>query len=154
MKNKYYTPKLKEFRIGFEYQGYDMLDNGKWDWINRTFEGQEIRTYFTEELEKGEVRVKYLDKEDIESLIFKEETIPNCFKEDSLNQGYVKHINEKESLLLHYNGETKKLFLSKQVVYNEVTDNQYTDFLFQGSIKNKSEFKVLLEQLNLLQDEG
>jgi hypothetical protein len=151
MKNKYYTPSIEEFRVGFKIEVYNP---DKKDWEDLTVDIGYCYGEFSNWISWGEVRVKYLDKEDIESLGFKEETIPNCFKEDSLNQGYVKHINEKESLLLHYNGETKKLFLSKQVVYNEVTDNWYTDFLFQGSIKNKSEFKVLLEQLNLLQDEG
>ena len=151
MKNKYYTPSIEEFHVGFEYEAEEIVESGtSMYWEKYSFEKNDsLELLFKVNDWYSLPRVKYLDKKDIESLGFKEETIPNCFKEDSLNQGYLKDINEKESLLLHYSGETKKLFLSKQVVYNEATDNWYTDFLFQGSIKNKSEFKKLLRQLNI-----
>jgi len=151
MKNKYYTPKIEEFHVGFEYEVQANDDSTEFEniIISKNKDSFSFMNRYALNNIPYDVRVKYLDREDIESLGFKEETIPNCFKEDSLNQGYIKHINEKESLLLHYNGETKKLFLSKQVVYNEVTDNWYTDFLFQGTIKNISELKKLLKQLNI-----
>lgn len=129
MKNKYYTPKLKEFRIGFEYQGYDMLDNGKWGWVDHIFEGEEIRTYFTEELKKGEVRVKYLDKEDIESLGF------TVAKNDPYWYDY------KNSRFYLYKDNP----ISK---YWTISDEE-SQFGFTGSIKNISELKVLLKQLNI-----
>ena len=60
--NKYYTPSIEEFHVGFEYEYVNSKTEG---WTNTTF----IRGRgFVEPYGDGEVRVKKLDQEDIESL--------------------------------------------------------------------------------------
>jgi hypothetical protein len=69
MENKYYKPQLEEFHLGFEY---DILVGE--EWVKKVFtikspcltDGINFSEYLTNE----KLRVKYLDREDIESLGF------------------------------------------------------------------------------------
>lgn len=70
-KEKYYTPSVDEFGINFEYQY--LKSNGAGDfWLDDkiTF-FNEIVENVEERLSEGLIRVKYLDKEDLEMLGFK-----------------------------------------------------------------------------------
>ena len=59
--NLYYTPEISEFHVGFEYEVFDKLHN-IWNKENNFFLQQGDF--------KDEIRVKYLDQFDIESLGF------------------------------------------------------------------------------------
>lgn len=66
---KFYVPDITEFHVGFEYQQKNKL--GEWKDLTITNGGSEYPDYdqldyVTWWLE--DIRVKYLDKEDIESL--------------------------------------------------------------------------------------
>ena len=68
MENKYYTPEIEEFYVGFKYERGNKATEGnstKW-YKEKITSAQEIVDIFCCE----EIRVKYLDKEDIESLGF------------------------------------------------------------------------------------
>jgi hypothetical protein len=124
--NKYYTPTIEEFHIGFEYETEDLHDDlYKMVWKPQVYEGEEMRTYLTKEIEDKEIRVKYLDKEDIESLEFKYNEEYDCY--NSTN---------KEGYCIE--------FLS-----DEIQITYYGDLLFIGIIKNKSELKKLMKQLGI-----
>lgn len=133
MKNKYYTPKIEEFHVGFEYERkslsfekkftkgiiYAKFDNGIWD-ANIDFELSML-------LDGAfEYRVKYLDKEDIESLELK------CIIENQ-------YIKDDITLLID-----SDYFI--QIIKDHYNEDAY---LFQGTIKNKSELKKLLKQLGI-----
>ena len=82
---KYYVPKIEEFYVGFECEINDIKLNkpstfkgGKFEdnWVKYKFDGRPLKwlqgyhsdiSFFEIDLER--IRVKYLDKEDIESLI-------------------------------------------------------------------------------------
>jgi hypothetical protein len=138
--SKYYTPSLDEFHFGFECEmtGHEMPPQWHKHIVN-------INT-FNEWLFKGNpkigaaFRVKYLDKEDIESLGF-------IYKE---NRGMSEH-----------NGV---MFIKKDPLFEKanftirywVTTGAYrlrieriSGCLFEGNIRNKSELKVLLKQLGI-----
>ena len=69
---QYYTPELWEFCDGFEFeiQKFDFV-NGGYLWRNETYLlGREFYYPLKDILENKEIRVKYLEKEDIESLGF------------------------------------------------------------------------------------
>jgi hypothetical protein len=66
---KYYTPEIKEFYVGFEYEVEDLHDNLV-DKMWRKEECYDVPVFLREWIQQGEVRVKYLDREDIESLGF------------------------------------------------------------------------------------
>jgi hypothetical protein len=133
----YYTPVIEEFHVGFEYQTTDLGDDGvSTVWRDQVFEGEEIRTYFIEELNNEEHRVKFLDKEDIESFGF---TVTH-YNEVSIYGkvgGYQPYTIENFSLVENHIFEIKW-----QSSMGDVT-------LFRGIIKNKSEFSKLLKQLNI-----
>ena len=75
--NKYYTPELEEFHVGFEYEYFTK------DWVGKDYTHTWVKLKFNQKedygndldnmvyfIETEQVRVKYLDREDIESLGF------------------------------------------------------------------------------------
>lgn len=105
--DNYYTPEIEDFHIGFEYEWLDADNNWKKEStpIEISKEGFDEQTYG--------LRVKYLDKEDIESL-----NLPSYIQ--------INNILNKTYEIIGTNGR-----------------------IFRGSIKNKSELKKLLKQLNI-----
>lgn len=155
MENKYYTPELEEFCKGFEYEQLGPKNEwvkSIWD-FHQFSEGRFLSLLHT----PAWVRVKYLDKEDIESFGF-----VNTFDE----KGYVAQyfIKEKESLNIYIKYEIIKYISIPNFIQNEkicikrkivdlrceTKEEVKDDIVFNGVIKNKSEFKKLLTQLEIL----
>ena len=116
MEDRYYVPKLNEFHMDFEYE---YLDNDIWYKAKPTeisAKDFDLQTYG--------LRVKYLDKEDIESLGFID-SIEFFTRNDIRCQLYLLPDNKVD-------------------IYNHEGDNMFT-----GIIKNKSELKKLLAQLEI-----
>jgi len=144
--NKYYVPELTEFHVGFEYE-FNHKDKG---WITFKFGDTddwsilEIDT----EIENNEIRVKYLDQEDIESLL-----IPLGYKEELerwSTQTLYKYIkgsiwNKGITVSLFKNQELK---ITKYHFESENSHNNST-ILFWGTIKNKQELIKLMKQLGI-----
>ena len=132
----YYTPSIEEFRVGFEYEeqynkdvpffpevveadqddypDYDLLSNLKW------------------KCQEKEVRVKYLDKEDIESLGLTVEQKPIA----SFNKGDCWIKDKNNTVLFDWFSEDFK----ENIEFNSV----------YFTVKNKSELKKLMQQLNII----
>ena len=134
MENKYYTPDIEEFYIGFEYERGDYGEEDAWVKEALSFDHGWLEV--SENFHKDK-RVKYLDQEDIKRLGFKLDPIRsylnyrNCF---SLL------INELYGLSLdHIYNENKIILRGHKVDYPTKT-------LFEGSIRNLSELKKLLKQ--------
>ena len=131
--NKYYTPEIEEFHIGFEYERHQYEDG---NWFKYTVEERDILDHA-----EKEIRVKYLDKEDIESLGFKEKSL----------KYYI--FNEPSGKLPYWN----KVILDFRWSYKDISIigiraddlGMEEGILFRGNIKNKSELKKLLKQLNI-----
>ena len=79
--NKYYTPEINEFYVGFEYEIFEPDDNRVYIWKKQVFNkftfDSEINTYdgempFYAGLLEKTIRVKHLDKQDLTELGFKE----------------------------------------------------------------------------------
>ena len=117
--NKYYTPDISEFRIGFEYEAQD-LGSSLYGiiWRKEKYQGEELRT---DELERKELRVKQLDTEDIESLGFEKDE-------------YSRYVKGDYKITLY---PLKRMCIFKGL-----------QAIFMGFIKNKSELQVLLKQLS------
>lgn len=157
---KYYTPKIDEFYVGFEFEymsPYNDKYSNEWNaysvsliQIENGFSLQNISyiynkskgiinpkyflTGIDKKLEKI-FRVKYLDKEDIESLGFKYNT-----------EYHGDYFYSKEDMELIYRPENNWLSIKKSedtLLYN----------LFYGKIKNKSELKKLLKQLCIIKEQ-
>jgi hypothetical protein len=131
MENKYYTPALEEFHVGFEFE---VKVSSIWA-TNVVSPEHGLLTYATN-LEK--FRVKYLDKEDIESLGGKENAWSGV--DSQWKQYDFGHLLLSHGGMSHYKisvpsaGEhTNKGFMHRWV--------------FKGIIKNKSELKKILTQI-------
>lgn len=126
MENKYYVPDITEFYVGFEYEALDpVCDVWVKFTVNAEFENENPLWFPS----VNKTRVKLLDKEDIESLGFE-------FGEYSKGR---------------FKNETIELFNKFSTVWViHAIGSDYRDKLFEGNIKNLSELKVLLKQLNIL----
>lgn len=146
--DKYYTPKIEEFYIGFEYEINEEIGlwSKKYEWIKSELsKGQMCQClnwlYFTDNNSK--YRVKYLDKEDIESLGWER----NSLRAHQLTR----QIYNKDNWMLLYNSENHKLSLTvKDPSLNlEMMIKLRTTEVFNITIKNKSELIKLLKQLGI-----
>ena len=162
--SNYYTPDISEFHVGLWYQFYT-FDN---EWVDckmgyepieiknsfiistKGYESfplfNEMKEYLQNRLDR--IRVKYLDRQDIEELGFKVSNEPNS--EVYLDSGEL-------SILQTIDVKDNKLFY---IVYYIKTINgvrrkhtisilKKDKLVFRGDIKNKSELKTLLKQLNI-----
>jgi hypothetical protein len=132
MENKYYTPEINEFHVGFEYE--HLKQDGVWHKQTTksytlirdfdTFHGRDISLTLQACIDENFVRVKYLDFEDIESLGWNMTTGNLSF----------------EYYFLRWNPE-----FSTIQIKNTITNQM----VFEGIIKNKSELIKLMSQLNI-----
>lgn len=137
--NKYYTPTIEEFHVGFEYTKKELIDKGHNNtklFINEDL----IKSHFTTD----DIRVKYLDKEDIESLgwEFTGKTIDIWFKKEGIFHA-ISGGHKFTEYKLHYGLHDHCLYIN---AYFGGTDEGR---LFEGIIKNKSELKRLMKQLGI-----
>ena len=138
MEKKYYTPEieeLRELRTTYEYR-YDHSNASK-DW-----EEIEEDDYYDRLLSDHiELKVKHLDREDIESLgweFIKEYKEPGSY--------YLVFKKGHTELTLHPALEETTLFIE----HESATGINSTGYpIFRGQIKNKSELKKLLKQLGI-----
>lgn len=142
---KYYTPEIEEllntlinkesiYRLEYdniiEIKSYNNIEDTLYNFIEMNdcqwkydFENKIIKSY---SINPNMYLLKYLDKEDIESLGFEQQTLPYQFKKD-----WYRLIKRREE---------------NQYI---IEDGRYIDQIFVGTIKNKSELKKLLTQLNI-----
>jgi hypothetical protein len=147
--NKYYTPIIEEFRVGFEYQELEFIYTDKgWytakeqKWLNKVFEATNYMEsyYLTERVKRNmwtsSIRVKYLDQTDIEELGFKKCDFEEWeYKEELKLPGY----SYKDSIHISKDYDVENLYW--------IGSTGQT--VFDGYIKNKSELSVLLTQLGI-----
>ena len=166
--DKYYTPSIEEFHVGFEYEELEFIytDKGwytekKNKFVKKVFVGTNYLEsyYLTERVKRGlfnsSIRVKYLDKEDIEDLGFKYDN--NAEPIPSRRDWEVPKLDEFELPLAFIkdtqdiNGKAWYLYLYKDgaVWIEYIKDCCGMGYLFKGTIKNKSELKVLLKQIGV-----
>lgn len=146
MGNKYYTPTLEEFHVGFECETLDRCD-----WIKSEIVILDPIQPYHKQITKKIIRVKYLDREDIESLGFK-------FKESA------KSLNDTSSHFFDIYTLANDIQLSHYNWYTGSSDTDYIEHrgvriiylpdnvdmvMFRGNIKNKSELVKLLKQLGI-----
>jgi hypothetical protein len=140
MENKYYTPELGEFHIGFEFEYNNNAKSEKKKeprWIkhtvdmfdNQTYESGEYNEYAYEYIGMENCRVKYLDASDIEELGWTDYEPP-------FEYNHKWKLGEWE-LNAWFNGEMPSVRIQEYPIF------------FQGIIKNKSELKKLMKQLGI-----
>jgi hypothetical protein len=163
----YYTPKIEEFHEGFEYEEKNSFGDGTvktieqynlagWEkrifglgiypYLNRTMTGRNSKNL------PSSVRVKYLDRDDIESLGWSFFGCP--LKEDLKTCDFpiVYQILEEQKNTMQNRRILATLCQIKEGIYNifKSTEPIEVTMEFKGMIKNKSELKKLMQQLNIL----
>jgi hypothetical protein len=136
VKSKYYVPDIKEFRVGFEFEKYDDRpatykedDYKPTNWHKFKYDLKSIRlSQLPTHLYEKTIRVKYLDEQDINSFGFT----------PAITMNSAQAVWDKGKYRLHFKD-------------GRITIHEYMGMtLFTGTIKNKSELKVLLTQLGIL----
>jgi len=136
---KYYIPTIEEFHVGFDYEIWEkkLVYDKVWKFrvnkymFNEKHVTQVFFNYnFIEDLKEEKIRVKYLDREDIESLDFKY-LIKNHYTTHS-GDGYIINTFDFDNTII--------------ISYGDIHDS---DTIFRGIVKNKSELKKLLKQLQI-----
>lgn len=151
MEKKYYNPKIEEFHVGFEFEYLNVKNQWiKSDDFSDTFLNDDIDTVSEvgRYLDNSEIRVKFLDREDIESLGWNYSGI-NAF-------GYVTYsIFEKlsfgnvTSTLSTYIVDDTLTFLIRKTTELNKPIRTIDNNTFCGTIKNKSELQKLMNQLGI-----
>lgn len=147
MFNRYYTPSIEEFHIGFEYE---YMNGDRWEQgvivpsdFSTYSRGDEHYENWFEEIYTGlrDVRVKYLSSKDLEETGWVFDGYPNGW--------YV----YKDYQLIEHRGEYS---VSSDPPYaysitrgNFPTPWEYTN-IYKGPIKNISEYKRLMERLDII----
>ena len=133
---KYYTPELEELHIGFEYEQHGPFSG----WTKQILDIDLLATIINEEQCDWcdhHIRVKYLDREDIESFDFKQVGEYHPRKRYSL--ALLKGNSKIVVYDLHWHeGNTYSI------------KDEYEQYYFFGEIKNKSELRRILKQIKLL----
>jgi hypothetical protein len=142
MEEKYYTPTIEEFHVGFEYE-YRQID--KWD--KRVFEANDFSGSYAQPdalevyIKEDRLRVKYLDEEDITSLGFQWGASCDNYSlyssKDFIDAGVKRYLR-----ITHYK--------EKNICQIETLESDRLgrySAKFDGVIKNKSELKRVLNQI-------
>ena len=156
--DRYYTPSIEEFHIGFEFEEKPKGCTEFEGWVKQTIHkgGSSIENHFN----SSKLRVKYLDQEDIESLGFIKYT--NNSVGENIN--VVKTINSIEfdlqNIKAFHKAVGSRAIMAKgfdiDILLNvdtntvhifDITKDKYP--IFKGTIKNKSELKKVLKMLNI-----
>lgn len=144
MENKYYTPSIEEFHPGFEYE----IAANERDWVSKSFSKEDLKSFLYEKLENGikggYIRVKHLDREDIEGFGFGF-TSKNEYGGDTYSLRVSNWINHDT---LYTVDLTQQRLEIKTKHEGGMDDRWHT--LFSGTIRNKSELKRILTQTGIL----
>ena len=187
MESKYYTPDISEFHVGFEYEVFDSKYEYKVEklsetklkvlsdpitttgWFKEAYEidsflyvedSSDIKSNIPSYIENDKVRVKYLDREDIESLVFIESKETEGYFYKELNSNSEKLVLE----LIQYeatgsftpDADINSLkFFSRIKIHNTGGSPAYVlgewvtskGVLYYGECKNKSELKRILKMI-------
>ncbi|HYD90413.1 MAG TPA: hypothetical protein VEA37_02875 [Flavobacterium sp.] len=132
MENKYYTPEIEEFHVGFECQMKD-IPPPEDDWKDETISIFHKLEDLQKWLDKGEIRVKYLDREDLEYLGFKLFQFPDDF--------------DFEFQISIEGVASGKVTLTDEGLVEDIEINGHSFFDF--AIRNKSELRRVMKMLNI-----
>jgi hypothetical protein len=132
---KYYTPELEEFHVGFEYEELDpdyqgQSDGKQWKPIKLSKEG--LISIATNWKYFQEYRVKTLDREDIESLGF-----------EHYNGLIYRKAGTPYELIINFKRKVKDSITIRELI----GDKWFELVVFPA--RNKSELKKILKQIGI-----
>ena len=141
MNDKYYTPDIEEFHLGFEYLlEEEFLDEegcAYYEEREKVFSVGDTITFNrcvrVNDYSLYHISVKYLDKEDIESLGFKEDAYNGvkCFTKNNCQIFFFPH----------------NIMPDCNIVSIDLFAGEFRNQYFRGLVKNKSELKTIIKQI-------
>lgn len=153
MENKYYAPSLEEFHTGFEYEVFMQNSN---TWSKETFYLNKSHIDLVKFVDiqydgsnNNLIRVKYLDKEDIESLGFK------YIEDISEGDGNIRWwdlyvLNNYELETYGWFDPSKNLTSFEKNLNGKLWIKKNGEVILEDArIKNKSELKFILRCLKI-----
>lgn len=148
--DKYYTPKIEEFYVGFEFDYFDEDDK---DWTSISIKNQTDLCNWTGMI--IDKRVKYLDEQDIEILDWE-----NLNTKGTPTLKKVKGLQKLEDgdwcesvliLRLRYFDNIPYITIFEFDEHNpnekEIKESVFREPIFRGKIKNKSKLKEILKMI-------
>lgn len=140
--NKYYTPSIEEFCVGFEFEYLNHFGKNFGKWTIESVDANDSFFHIGSLLASRAVRVKYLDSQDIESLGLI--PIPN-FPERTKDIYALTFTNPAKSFILEYypNIETIREVMRTKLMIRAAENH----LLFSGFCRNKSELIRILKML-------
>lgn len=148
--NKYYTPQIEEFCVGFEYE-FKVYRTNVWREFKFLINDEFTCLYdFEEDLYR--CRVKYLSAEDIVDLGFvktKEYSDEIVFQKNISDYEFIEltfHLDDDYNITAEKWNQSK--MAAKKLPINEVNWQSY--IIFRGVIKNKHELQTILKQIRVL----
>lgn len=154
--NKYYTPKIEEFYIGFEFEAYYRTNDLRLGLKDRYTWGEGVLLQTPDlqliphKIKDNTIRVKYLDQEDIESLDFVHVGDKLC---RDAGQEYIKGYNDpreiKDTIAIYHIERNNYVLI--YIGHHETPRNDW-ETLFTGIVKNKSELKRILTQIGVIKE--
>ena len=142
---KYYTPEKEEFHVGFEFEVLMYYKNDP-VWKDRTFCNTDSIQSIEMSHSKDQLRVKHLDREDIESLGWKLK-----YTHSNGNVAFTKETTLRSRSVNEYTDIILNSTNSWIVVSQGDDEAGYSEWVtrFSGTINNKSELKRTLKQLGI-----
>jgi hypothetical protein len=150
--NKYYTPEINEFHVGFEYEEYDYKSDEWLKWVCDVEDLNHITSsYIQNKLYSSNAdnllsttRVKYLDKEDFKDLSFIQDKVRCTSLDAFVGWNKTKEVYIEFNRMQRYPDNQPLL-----QIFNLDEINKIRTIAFSGVIKNISELKKLIQQLNI-----
>jgi hypothetical protein len=139
MENKYYTPSIEEFHVGFEYEAVTNPNITNLNWSKRLVDMHSNLVAYSAMIGSGLVRVKFLDRQDIEELGW---GYSETYSENEIFTKKVTIIRGEYDAYLHYVEYTKWV-----MIYLKNETESHT--VFAGTIRNKSQLRQLMAWLNI-----
>lgn len=163
---RYYYPAIEELHVGFECEvGQEetvQIDRKEY-WEKAIIQEKQEDIEFGclsimvaqgKQLEKNvfddhsayKIRIKHLDKDDFESLGWKQSGLT---KELFIKKGYFQLFGETlKNVYVNFNHGITQIFYLYFDEEGRVKEN-LTTYIFRGVLKNKSELKKIMQQLNI-----
>ena len=156
MENKYYTPSIEEFHVGFEYE----IEEPDGSYTKQELTVRDSLEFIDDH--SSEFRVKYLDIDDIESLGFNTRLEPNLslggydkdasflFKK-TISSLFPQSVGLNELYLIYKGPACRSLIYLTRSRFVGVDEGKILPevHLFNGYIKNKTELQRILIQLGV-----
>lgn len=142
--NRYYTPDIEEFHVGFEYATYwndNKLRHPFGYWRENIFSQDDLQNAqsWALRLKRGDFKVRFLERSDIESSEW-------YYKGGQMIKGGKSYFsNQNNTIGITLRPDFYKDHHSSVHIYELKPEGGIRDTIFSGKVKNRTKFKEIIE---------